>query len=190
MKLKFTLAVSMLFILIGCSSMKVTTEQTEGYNLGGIKTFQWVKGPAEIFDDSDTYININIQKALNTELTKRGWKQVLDAKEADVQVAYYVKLKEQIEYAAASSQEEPDFAGGLVYSRNTRSWTYQEREPDLTVYAVEVGTLTVLIYDAETGNRIWRGNLKTHIDRSRPDEHRLNLIRDAAKKLMDHLFLP
>ena len=167
--------------------MKVTIEQDEGYDFTTIKTYQWVDGPQEILDDSDTYININIQKSLNTQLVNRGFKQVQTATEADVQVAYYVKLKEQQEYASTANMDEPNFAGGLVYSRDSKSWSFQEREPDLIVYAVEIGTLTVLIYDADSGKRVWRGNLKTHIDRSVPEEQRLALIRDVSEKLMSRL---
>jgi hypothetical protein len=187
MKLKFLPILFALFLIAGCSSMRVSVEQTDDYSFESIKTYQWVNGPDEILGDADTYININIQKALNTQLINRGLKQVQHQDEATIQVAYYVKLKEQQEYAATSDFDEPTFAGGLVYSRNSKSWTYEEREPDLTVYAVEVGTLTVLIYDAGSGKRIWRGNLKTHIDRTLPDEQRQALIHDAAKKLMGHL---
>ena len=185
MKFNSIFALLILSVLAGCNSMKVTTEQTDTYHFESIKTYQWVEGPEEVLDDADTYINI--QKALNTQLVKRGFKQVLDAADADIQVAYYLKLKEQQEYAAISNQDEPAFSGGLVYSRDNKSWSYKEREPDIIVYAVEIGTLTVLVYDADTGERIWRGKLRTHIDRSLPDEQRLNLIQDAAEKLIARL---
>jgi hypothetical protein len=187
MKLRFLLALVALSVLSGCRSMKVTIEQGEEYNFAALKTFQWIDGPEEILDDADTYININIQKALNTQLIKLGLKQVLNAAEADIQVAYYVKLREQEEYASNSNRDESDFSGGFVYSRDSKSWAYKERESDLTVYAVEIGTLTVLLYNADTGDRIWRGNLKTHIDRSHPEEQRRNLINDAAEKLIGRL---
>jgi len=44
-----------------------------------------------------------------------------------------------------------------------------------------------LIYDAESGRRVWRGNLKTKIDRSRPEEKQQTHIHAAAKKLIARL---
>jgi hypothetical protein len=187
MKFKSLLSLCALSFLVGCNSMKVTTEQNYDHDLTTVKTYQWVPGPADILDDVDTYINDKIKNSLNAQLRRRGLKQVSDPETADVQVAYYVKLKEQQEYASNARGDEPGFSGGLVYSRNTGSWDYQEREPDITVYAIEIGTLTVLLYDVETGDRIWKGDLKTRIDRSKSDETRMALINEASAKLIAHI---
>jgi hypothetical protein len=175
------------FLATGCSTMKVTSERDNDYDFSTLDTYQWINGPTEILNEEDTYINEDIKKALSTELTKRGLQQVMEVKGADVQVAYYVKLKEEQEYTSPSNQDEPDFSGGFVYRRESSSWSYEEREPDLTVYAVEIGTLTVLVYDAATGDRIWRGNLQTKIDRSLPEDRQQERIQAAAEKLMYHL---
>jgi len=168
----------------GCNSMKATSEHDREFDFGKIQTYQWINGPEEILDDADTYINEDIQKALDTELANRGLRQT-DAS-ADVQVAYYIKLQEHQEYAAIGTKER-DFSGGFVYNRENSNWSYAEREPDLNAYTIETGNLTVLIYDAETGRRVWRGNLKTKIDRSRPEEKQQAHIRAAAKKLIARL---
>lgn len=181
MKFNTVLALALLAgILSGCSSMKATSEHDQEFNFGKIKTYQWIDGPEEILDDADTYINEDIQKAVDAELTRRGLRHVPEA--ADMQVAYYVKLKEEVEYS--TNHDGRDFSGGFSYSRASSSWNYQEREPDLNIYTVEIGTLTVLVYDARTGQRIWRGNLQTKLDRSRPEDQRQARIRAAAKKLM------
>lgn len=185
MKIKSIFALlTLCSVLAGCSTMKVTSERDDGYDFGLIVAYQWIDGPAEILDDADTYINEDIQTALNTELAKRNLREVTDAADAQVQIAYYVKLKEEVEYTAPASRDEPDFAGGFVYSRENSSWKYSEREPDLTVYAVEIGTLTVLVYDIATGERIWKGNLQTKIDRSQSPEQQKKRIQAAAEKLM------
>ena len=165
--------------------MKVTSEHDSRFNFSKIQTYQWVNGPTDILDKEDTYINEDIQKALNSELVKLGMQQVSDASKADMQIAYYVKLKEELEYTDLAHQGERDFSGGFVYNRSNSSWSYEEREPDLNIYAVETGTLSVLAYDAKTGKRIWRGNLQTKIDRSQPKEQQQELIRIAAEKLLN-----
>lgn len=174
-------------ILSGCSSMKATSEHDREFDFGKIQTYQWIDGPEEILDEADTYINEDIQKALNDELANRGLRQTPDGTAADVQVAYYVKLREELEYTDSANRAEREFSGGFVYSRESSSWNYQEREPDLNIYAVEIGTLTVLIYDTETGKRIWRGNLQTKIDRSLPEDKQQARIQKAAEKLMARL---
>ncbi len=171
-----------IFFIAGCSTMKVTSEYDHHYSFNNIKTYQWIDGPSTILDKTDTYINEDIQKALSNELENYGIRQVSNTLEADVQIVYYVKLKKEQEYATNNNIEH-DFSGGFVYSHKNKNWSYQEREPDLNVYTVEVGTLTMLVYATQTKERIWRGNLKTEIDRSLPKEKQ-ELIRAAAKKLM------
>ena len=187
--MKFNTVLALAFatgILSGCSSMKATSEHDREFDFGKIQTYQWIDGPEEILDTADTYINGDIQKALDTELANRGLRQTSDENVADVQVAYYIKLKEHQEYASIDMSDR-DFSGGFIYSRENSNWGYAERDPDLNAYTVEIGKLTVLIYDADTGKRIWRGNLQTEIDRSRPPDKQQARIRAAAKKLIARL---
>lgn len=187
MKIKSALSLfTALAFISGCNTMKVTSEHDQNHDFGKVKTYQWIAGPAKILDESDTYINEDIQQALNNELSVRGFRQVMDLADADVQISYYVKLKEELGYADPARPDEREFSGGFVYRRESSSWSYEEREPDLNVYAVEIGTLTVLVFDTETGERIWRGNLKTEIDRSQPQDRQQERIRKAAEKLMNH----
>jgi len=185
MKSKTTLVLALAAgILSGCNSMKTTSEHDREFDFGRIQTYQWIDGPKEVLNEADTYINEDVRKALNTVLANRGLRQT-DAADADVQVAYYMKLREKVEYT--KNKDGREFSGGFVYSRENGSWNYEEREPDLNLYTVEVGTLTVLVYDAETGKRVWRGNLQTKIDRFRPKNKQQARIRTAAKKLMSRL---
>lgn len=174
-------------LMTSCSSMKVTSERDSVFDFGKIRTYQWIDGPEEILDEADTYINEDIQRALNDELANRGLRQVMNSEEADVQVAYYVKLREEQEYTTPADHDERQFSGGFVYDRETHGWNYAEREPDLNIYTVEIGTMTVLIYNAGNGDRVWRGNLQTKIDRSLPGEKRRARIQTAAEKLMARL---
>lgn len=145
-----------------------------------------VAGPAEILDDTDIYINEDVQKALDAEFAGRGMRRVAEAARADMQVAYFIKLREHQEYASVGSDGH-EFSGGLTYSRKSGTWSYAEREPDLSAYAVETGKLTVLIYDAKTGKRVWRGTLQTEIDRSQGKDAELARIQEAAENLIAQL---
>lgn len=184
MNIKTNCALSVLTLLAaGCSSMKVTSDQQAGYDFATINTYQWIPGPAEILNEKDTYINEDIQGSLNAELKQIGMDEATEKTDADMHIAYYVKLKEELEYTDMAPQDEPQLSGGFVYNRDKKNWKFEEREPDINVYAVEIGTLTVLAYDAETGERIWRGTLRTKLDRSKPEQHKA-LIDLAAEKLM------
>lgn len=188
MKIKTLSTLTLLIaFLAGCHSMKVNTDTNKSYPFQQIKTYQWIPAPTEILDDEDIYINTDIQKSLNTQLVQRGLKQTLDPAISDIQITYYIKLKDEIEYTTPSNPthpENPDFAGGFTYSRNDKKWSYKERDPDITVYAIEKGTLTVIAFNTKTGERIWRGNLKTKIDRSQSEEKQLERIQEASKKLI------
>jgi hypothetical protein len=178
---------AMALLAAGCKSMKTTSERDPAFNFGAVKTFQWVDAPEEILNKADTYINEDIRTALDRQLTDRGLLQVQEEGEADIQVVYYVKLREEVEYTETANPDERKFSGGFVYDRDSSGWQYAEREPDLNVYTVEIGKLTVLMFDSSTGQRVWRGTLQTEIDRSQPNEKQEERIAEAAKKLMAKL---
>jgi hypothetical protein len=175
----------LVLLLTGCQRMKTTVEQDSAYRFDTISTYRWIDGPKEILDEADTYIHADIQAVLDEELRARGWRP--EAELPDVHAAYYVKLREQTEYSDRGHPDEREFSGGFVYNRDTRGWSYAEREPELNVYTVEIGTLTVLLYDASGGGLIWKGSLQTKIDRSLPAEKRKERIRKAVEKLLGRL---
>ena len=133
-------------IFSGCASMKVTSEVTGDYNFSSVKTFMWIDGPADLLQEEGAYTNEKMQQALNAELSATGRREVTSLEDANVQVVYCIKLKEQMEYASTDTRER-EFSGGFTYNRAGNNWGYTEREPDLEAYAVEIGTLTVLMYD-------------------------------------------
>ncbi len=182
-----TILLATSLIIAGCSTMKTSSESDPDYDFGSIQTYQWIDGPAKILEAADTYISKDVPLAIDHELAKRNLTKV--STNANIQVAYYIKLKEDKEYSDLNDSDR-DFSGGFVYSRDSKSWNYEARQPDINVYTVEIGTLTVLAYDAKTGKRIWRGNLKTKIDRSRPRPEQIELIQTAAEKLMEKFPIP
>jgi len=170
-------------LLSSCSKLKVKSETLSDYDFSNVKTYEWVQAPDEIINEDDTYISENVQIALNNELSGRGWKQVLETEQADIQIVYYVKLAEHEEYAGpANSGEESQLTGGFTYNNSKGSWGYNEGQSDLNVYTIEVGTLTLLIYDAQTGEKLWNGTLETRIEREMPiEKHKEELARVARK---------
>lgn len=173
-----------ILLATGCSSMKATSEHNRNFDFGKIKTYQWIEAPAGSPENADTYLDEDIRKALDNELAKRDLQQVPEA--ADVQVAYYIKTKEHQEYASVGT-EDHEFRGGFIYSKEHGRWNCAERDPELISYIVETEILTVLVYDAQNENCVWRGNLQTKIDRHQSKDKKQARIRKVAKKLIARL---
>ena len=177
--------IAALLLLSGCARMKVSSEIEPDYDFSQVLTYAWVEPSPEILKQEGTYLNRNLQQALNNELSARGWKQVVEAGEATVQVTYYVKIKEHQEYVEPVSRSESEFSGGLVYNKD--GWNYEERQPEQLVYTIETGTLQLTVTDTASGNRVWRGTLQTKLDRSAPIEKQRELFQMAARKMLQTL---
>ena len=178
----FTLAVATA-TLAGCSSTKVTANSTGNLDFSSVKTYAWVQAPESILNEDDTLLDENLETALNNEFAARGWKPSATAKQSDIQVAYYIKLREQEEYAAPPTSGEPRVTGGFTYNQDNKSWDAKDQAPDLTIYTVEIGTLHLSIHDARTGKEVWSGTLQTKLDRSAPIEKRRLLYQKVAHKI-------
>lgn len=175
------------FFMTGCNSMKVTADRDPKFDFSPVTTYQWIDAPEEILNDAGNYLDKEILKLLDTALTQRGLQGVQKSADADIQMAYYVKRDEEMAYTDSANPAEREFSGGLVYTRENKSWNYAEREPNVNLYILETGTLTLLVYDTETFHQVWRGSLKTKIDRSRSKEEQEARIRAAVKKLISRL---
>ncbi|MDF7823712.1 DUF4136 domain-containing protein [Pontiellaceae bacterium B12227] len=174
---------AILALLSGCSSMKVSSKQTADFNFSSVKTFEWVQAPKKILDEDDTLLNESVQRALNNALSERGWKQVLETANADIQVVYYIKLAEHEEYTGPTDRDATRVTGGFTYKKSNESWGYTDQEPDLNVYTIAIGTLELLLYDAESGRMIWTGTLQTRLDRSTPLNQQQEMLRKIAAKI-------
>ena len=172
-------------IMSGCARMKVSCEVDPTYDFGQIRTYQWIEPSIDLLEQDDTYLNKNMQRALNNELSVRGWVQVLEAGDATVQITYYIKIKEHQEYVETAPRSESEFAGGLVYKKG--EWNYEEREPDQHAYAVETGVLNLTVTDTASGKRLWHGSLQTQLNREAPVEQQHELFQLAARKLLEPL---
>ena len=113
--------------------MKVKTEHSSNYDFSILRSYGWIPAPQNILNETDTYIHEDIRNAIAIHLQKAGLEESENA--PDMHVAYYVKLREQLEYSDSGSHSDVDFTGGLVYDRETGSWVYRAREPDLMMTA-------------------------------------------------------
>jgi hypothetical protein len=173
-----------LLILSGCSSLKVSSEKITPYDYKSVNSYEWVSAPKKILAEDDTFFNENVHTALNNELAGRGWKQVMESDKADLQIVYYIKLAEHEEYTAPVNQDETRVTGGFTFDKDKGKWGYNDQDPDLNVYTIEVGTLSLLIYDADTGEKVWTGTLQTRLDRTTPLDKQPELLARIARKIV------
>jgi hypothetical protein len=174
-------------LLCGCSSMKVTSEKVANFDFASVKTYEWVQAPEKILNEEDTYVNEQVLTAMNNQFAAREWQEVNESSQADIQVVYYIKQAEHKEYTESVSNEESRLTGGFTYDKSKDGWGYHDQSPDLNVYTIEVGTLTVLLYDAHTGEKIWIGTLKTRLDRTAPLERQQRMMRRVAAKMIHQI---
>lgn len=172
----------LLLFAAGCTRMKVSTEVVRPFDFSGVSTYRWVAGPEPDPQPSDTQLYERIRDALGLALQHAGFRAV--TADADLQAVCFIRLREQTEYTTPAGDGQRDFSGGLTFRRDGQGWSYAEREPDINLYTVEIGTLFLLLYDAGTEDLVWRGSLQTRIDRSRPPEEQMERIRQAAEKLV------
>ncbi|MDF7809478.1 DUF4136 domain-containing protein [Pontiellaceae bacterium B12219] len=184
MKFITPLALTLGLLLCSCSSTKVRSNKKTDYDFKLVKTYQWVPASEEIQEEDDTYLNNSMADALNNQLTARGWQQVEQAAEADIQLTYYIKLKEQKEYAGPGPNEAHQVQGGVTYSKDSKSWGYKEPDTNLSLYLVEIGTLHLQITDTEFGDLLWTGTLETQLDRSTPVEKQKEVMQKMARKII------
>ena len=171
-------------LLTGCTNMHVKFEQNDTADFSAFKTYEWIDGPQRDVIEKDPQFGLTIKQAANAALAQRGMKPALNLSQADLQLTYHMKLQEEQTYTETASGPNGTFSGGLSYDRATHQWAMTERNPDLNLYTIEIGTLTVIAYDKKTGNRVWKGQLETQTDRSLPKVIQMQHLTEATQKLM------
>jgi len=186
MKFKLiNIPVALLVLLTGCSTVRVTSEHDEEYDFTKTKTYRWVDGPQGSLGDAhipDKFFDPIIRDAADAELKEQDLSPAAEGTSPDLEIAYYLKLEERLDIDIPGATDEPEFSGGFVFSKGN-GWSYEERNPDIIYYGYDKGTLTIILFDAKTGNRVWRGILKTKVYRARPAEEKEEKIRAAVEKL-------
>lgn len=185
MKARITLLLT-LGLMAGCMNMSIKTKGDNTYAFERAETYCWIPVPSKILNKKDTFVHEDIQKILEENWAKMGLTKVSDQTKADLHIVYYIKLKESKEYSDTGREENRQpFSGGLVYNQDKGSWAYTEKEPDLNIYSSEIGTLTILVYNAKTGARVWKGSIKTTIDRSQSKGTLHEQVENATNKLLE-----
>jgi hypothetical protein len=144
----------------------VKTDYSHSTDFGQLHTYSWLK-----VDAGDTLWVDRIQRAVDGELTAKGWSKVESGGDAAVS-AFGSRQNQQ------SLQTYYDGFGG--------GWFWRGFGPDLattTIVNTPVGSLVVDIFDGHSKHLIWRGTAnKTLSDKPEKNERKLEAaVRDMFK---------
>jgi len=176
-----TALVARVAVAVALAAVDVKVEHDESFDFASAHTWAWhPEGAGKVITMTSKYDNAEeiqqrleptILAAIEAELLKRGLTHA-DSGEPDFYVSYYLLLR-----IGASSQQMGQFinpAWGLPPIRGaTQSGrTYEE------------GSLAIDLSNAKERRTVWRGVAAAEVNRQRPEDERLKLIRDAIAQTL------
>ncbi|RSK51022.1 DUF4136 domain-containing protein [Hymenobacter rigui] len=170
--MKTTLASSFLLLILlltGCSS-PVAVQQKPGTDFNQYRTYDWAKTEVKSADSKNpiyqsTLNDEQIQSAINSELGKRGIRQVQGNAKPDLYLTYHLYIEEAERTVA--NPPAPGFAYPYAFSYrgsylpiNYRYWyTTPYYNTGYRTETYQEGTMILDMVDARTNNLVWRGSM-------------------------------
>jgi hypothetical protein len=160
-----TFATTVCLALVGTivCAQSVTYDFDSAANFTRFKTYTWVRGT----NVNDELNHKRIMRAIDAQLTARGFSQVEAIGNPDVLVAYHASFDRDLEINASG-------LGGYRLA-GPRSGTARVEE-------IVVGTLAIDMMDAQTKNIVWRGIATKELDvKASPEKKEKNINKTAEK---------
>ena len=162
-----TFATTVCMALVGTivCAQSVTYDFDRAANFTRFKTYTWVRGT----NVNDELNHNRIMRAIDAQLTARGFSQVDAIGNPEVLVAYHASFDRDLEINASG-------LGGGYRLAGPRSATARVEE-------IVVGTLAIDMMDAQTKNIVWRGIATKELDAKASPEKKEKNINKAAEKI-------
>ena len=148
------------------TAQSVTYDFDRSADFTRFKTYTWVRGT----NLNDELNHQRIMRAVDAQLSARGFSQVEAAGNPDVLVAYHASFDKNLRINGFSSGW-----GGYRFAGN--------RSGTATVGEILIGTLAVDIVDAKSKTIVWRGMATKEVDVNAKADKRDKNINRAAEKL-------
>ena len=156
---KSALVITLLSGMFGCSS-PVYVQKDVSANLAKYRTYMWVETHRDQNDqraNASIFAEAAIHNAANTELDKRGWREVTS--DPDVLLSYDILV-----HRSTQTQTDPVYSqpfSRVYYNPWARRWGtiyYPSQFMGYDTYETPVreGTLTVTMMDANNDKPIWQ----------------------------------
>lgn len=170
-------------MLIGCSSMEVSSDYEKSVDFSSLKTYRWAplktKGrgnTSEQFQLLDTQVHAAVER----ELAAKGYEKQLQGN-PDFFIRYYVWVQTREDSNALSQWSQ---------------WQYRLDPVDVglglesgggeapLVSDFEEGTLLLMITDGESQRFIWRGTAKARLIPSEGQQQQKRQINEAVTRIL------
>jgi hypothetical protein len=146
-------------------AQSVTFDFDRSANFTRFKTYTWVRGT----NLNDQLNHQRITRAVDAQLSARGFSKVESTANPDVLVAYHASFDKNLQINAFGSGPRIGF-----------------RSATATVEEIVVGTLAIDMMDAQTRNIVWRGMAAKELDAKASPEKKEKNINKAADKIFKH----
>lgn len=150
MKARFSLVVAAGLITIAtasCATFRVHTDYDPDAGFGDYRTFAWMDEHGRVSSGYVSPLNVQrIERAIESELTAKGFEQRGEAEEADFLVSFTVGTREEVDV----NRYPVTYRGRWV-----GHWPYQIEAVD--VHSYTQGMLAIDIHDREHGRPVWHG---------------------------------
>jgi hypothetical protein len=168
------LAVTALWVLGGCSNIKVWTETDPTASFEGLRTYTWAEVSQSIENDpheENPILDRRIRLAVETELSGRGFEKVEEGT-PDFFIGYHAAAQQQLDVR-------------YVDDYYAYAYTYRARPPRRTVYVYERGTLVLDVSLPEPKRLIWRAIASAEISPDESQEQGDKRLAEAVRKMFD-----
>ena len=156
-KILFLIPVMALLFAVSCSTVRVSADYDKNIDFKKYKTFTLL--PWNKHNDSvvSPFTKDRILSALKEEMTKRGYKYVLDLKDADLGVNTYILTRKKTDYQYYSDYYNPF---GYYYGYPW-AWYGPFASPyygtPVTKRDYYEGTIIIDVFDTKVKKLIWQG---------------------------------
>lgn len=141
----------------------VKTDYDHHADFAKYHTYSWIKVQAE-----DPLWNDRIQRAIDSQLTAKGWQRVPSGGDASVAA-----------YGSTHNQQSLE----TMYDGFGGGWRWRgfggEGLATTTTVNTEIGTLSVDVFDANSKQLVWRGNSSATLS-GKPEKNEKKLEKDVA----------
>ena len=155
-KYKPIIIIVLLFVVFGCSSIKVSQDYDPAKDFSGLKTYAWQSETQAKTDDvrvDNPLLNARIRAAFDRSISRKGYQKVSDGT-PDFHVSYQYTIRKTIGsddvstgigFGIGGFGHRSGAAGGIGIGTGSSVSEYDE------------GMLVIDFIDAGNGNLIWRG---------------------------------
>jgi hypothetical protein len=166
--------VLVLWVLAGCSSVRVWTEQDPRVSFAGLATYAWASAAGSVTNDphvENPILDARVHYAVDNELAARGFEKQATGT-PDFLIGYHAAIEEKLDVRYVD-----DYYG--------YSYTYRGRPPRKTVYKYEQGTLILDVSLPDPKRLIWRAIARAEVYPGASQEEGDKRLTEAVRKMFD-----